>query len=306
MFKLRDWLLLAGSLFGMLAGSLLPDYTAIFQPFPVYSMMVILFFSFLPMPLMTMLRTVRSSILGIGYYVFLKLLVLPAAVYFAFRLILPDYALAALLMSGVSSGAGGPFFAGLFSANLPVVFGMVVISSVLVPFTLPAMVQILAGQNLEISFLAMSRLLCMVMFLPMVLAEVLRYLLPSVTVKLARVQYPVCLFFFVAANLGVFSKYSAFLHEEPSTLVVASIVAVVLGVVSFLAGLLVCFRKPLDESLAVIICFVVVNNVLVVVFSAEFFSHLEPIVAALYMVPFFGVVLPLRVYQRWRLQGIGG
>ena len=301
MFKLRDWLLLGGSLLGMLAGLLLPEQTAIFQPCPVYCMMIILFFSFLSMQLVAMLKTIRSSILGICTYAFLKLFALPVVIYFAFRWLLPDYALAALLLAGISSGAGCPFFAGLFSANLPIVFGMVVLTSVLVPFTLPAMVQLLAGQHLEISFLAMSRMLCIVMFLPLLASEVLRYFAPSIPAKLSRVQYPVCLAAFIAANVGVFSKYAAYLREEPSTLVVGLFVAIALGVISAAAGLLVCFWKPLEDSLAVIICFGIVNNVLMVVFSAEFFSHLEPIVGALYMVPFFGIVFPLRIYQRWRL-----
>jgi hypothetical protein len=34
------------------------------------------------------------------------------------------------------------------------------------------------------------------------------------------------------------------------------------------------------------------NNVLVIVFSSEFFTPLEPTVAAMYMIPFFGLILP--------------
>jgi BASS family bile acid:Na+ symporter len=42
------------------------------------------------------------------------------------------------------------------------------------------------------------------------------------------------------------------------------------------------------------------NNVLVIVFSSQFFSPIEPMVAAMYLVPFFGLVIPLRYYEQRR------
>lgn len=39
------------------------------------------------------------------------------------------------------------------------------------------------------------------------------------------------------------------------------------------------------------------NNVLVIVFSSQFFGPIEPMVAAMYMIPFFAVVIPLRYYR---------
>jgi len=38
------------------------------------------------------------------------------------------------------------------------------------------------------------------------------------------------------------------------------------------------------------------NNVLIIVFAARFFGPLEPTVAALYILPFFGLIIPLRMY----------
>ena len=40
-----------------------------------------------------------------------------------------------------------------------------------------------------------------------------------------------------------------------------------------------------------------VNSVLVIVFSSEFFGPVEPLVAAMYTIPFFVIVIPLRYYR---------
>ena len=42
----------------------------------------------------------------------------------------------------------------------------------------------------------------------------------------------------------------------------------------------------------------VMNNILAMVFSAEFFSPLEPTVAAIYTIPFYSLIIPLRAYQK--------
>jgi BASS family bile acid:Na+ symporter len=47
------------------------------------------------------------------------------------------------------------------------------------------------------------------------------------------------------------------------------------------------------------------NNVLVIVFSSAFFGPIEPIVAAMYIIPFLGLVMPLRYYAQRRTRADG-
>ena len=297
MLHFRDWLLLIATISSIVAGIIRPDYGKPFQPYPVYCMMALLFFAFLPIRLGAILNSVKSSLPHLGYCLFQKLILLPSAAFFAFRYMFSKYALAALLLSGVSSGVSSPFFAGLMEANISLVFAMVVASSVLVPFTLPAMVHILCGKYMEISLLAMSRLLGLVIFCPLIIAEILKQFVPNFAAKLSKGQYSVSLLSFVITNLGVFSRYASFLHEEPSTVLICLGVSVILAVGYFVAGLLFSRRRSLPDRLSLIISLGVINNVLVMVLGFEFFSHLEATVAAMYMIPFFGLIVPLRLYR---------
>jgi BASS family bile acid:Na+ symporter len=40
-----------------------------------------------------------------------------------------------------------------------------------------------------------------------------------------------------------------------------------------------------------------VNNVLVIVFASEFFGPFETTLPALYIFPFFALIIPIRLYQ---------
>lgn len=299
MIPVRDILMLVVSLSAIMAGILFPGPAAVFQPYPIYSMMVLLFFSFLSMRIGTVMNILKGSVLHIGYFVFLKLILLPLLAFLLFRTLLPDYALAAMLLSGVSCGVASPFFAGMVNANVFLVLGMVVISSALVPFTLPFMVKILAGRELEISFFDMSRLLCLVIFIPLLLAELFNRFTPQIVLKLSRVKYAVSLGTFVVTNLGIFSRYSEFLRGEPSSVAAALGVSFLIAGISFAAGILFSYGRPVEDHLSLIISFGVMNNVLVIVFSSQFFGPIEPTVAALYTIPFFGLIVPLRLYRSW-------
>ena len=229
MLHFRDWLLLMATLSSILTGIILPEYGAPFQPYPIYCLMALLFFSFLPIRLRTILNSVKSSGLYLVYCVFVKLILLPLLVVVSFRYMFPKYAVAALLLSGISSGVSSPFFAVLVQANISLVFAMVVVSSILVPFTLPVLAHILVGKYMEISLFAMSRLLGLVIFCPLILAEILKRFAPDFTAKLSKAQYSVALVSFVVTNVGIFSQCAAFLREEPSTVLISLGVSVILA-----------------------------------------------------------------------------
>ncbi len=299
MLHFRDGLLLVTSLSSILVGIFLPAYGTPFQPYPIYCMMALLFFSFLPIQLVAILSSVKSSMLYLVYCVFIKLILLPLLVVVAFRYMFPKYAVAALLLSGISCGVSSPFFAELLEANISLVFAMVVVSSIFVPLTLPALVSIFAGKYMAISLLNMSSLLGLVVFCPLILAEIFKRFAPDFTAKLSRAQYGVSLVSFAVTNIGVFSRYAAFLRGEPSIVLTSLGVSAILAIAYFVAGMLFSLGRPLPDHLASIITFGIINNVLVLVLSSEFFSPVEATVAAMYTIPFFGLIVPLRLYRNW-------
>ena len=300
MFRLNDLILLLVIFLSMLAGILLPRFGSLFQPYLLYFMMFFLFLSFLSIKIDTIWHTLRNSIWIILFQSFLKTIALPAGVYLLFKITYPSYAIAALLLSGISTGVVAPFISNLVKANSPLVLVMVVITSLLVPFTFPAMIKILLSRSIEIPFPAMIRMLSLVIFIPILLVEALRRLRPSLIKGIMKRQFPVSLVVFSLINLGVFSRYAEFFYQKPSTILVAILVAIVLSGLYVLIGILSLPTGIVENQLAAAISLGNINNVLIIVFASEFFGPLEPTVAAMYMFPFFGLILPLRIYRHWR------
>jgi BASS family bile acid:Na+ symporter len=300
MFRLNDLILLLVIFSSMLVGILFPEPASVFQPFPLYLMMFLLFLSFLPIELNDIWKLIRNNGPTVLWLACFKMIILPVLVYFLFLQFAPTYAIGALLLTGVSTGVVAPFISGLVGANGPLVLVMVVITSFAVPFTLPALVKVLLEQEMAISLLNMMRMLLLVVVVPVIIVETLKRLWPKLIAGIMKRRYPISLAVFASINLAVFSKYSLFFHKHPDIIIEATLAAVVLGGIYLAAGLLVLFRSPVQNQLAAVISTGNINNVLVLVFAAEFFGPLEPTLAAMYMVPFFGLIFPLRMYGRFR------
>jgi BASS family bile acid:Na+ symporter len=276
----------------------LPEFGRIFAPYPLYFLIIQLFFSFLKINFLQVFAEAKERAVILFVLCLFKLLIIPIILFFLTQIFWPEYAVPVLLLSGISTGVVAPFISSLLEASTFLVLMMVVVSSLLAPFSLPALVSLFVGQTIEISFLAMVKILAMVVFLPAVAVILLRRLYPSSLEKLEKVQFPVSLSTFACINLGVFAKYSSFFLKTPVVVGETILVAFVLSVIYHTVGFLVTWRRKREDRLAGAISFANMNNILIVVFSSQFFGPLAPTLAALYMLPFFTMIVPARIAGR--------
>jgi BASS family bile acid:Na+ symporter len=271
-----------------------PEVFRVFLPYPLYLMMLMLFFSFLKVEFVEVLHHVRETLSVIPVLCFFKLILLPAGLFYLFHLLWPKYAIPALLLSGVSTGVVAPFISGLLNASTLLVLVMVVLTSLAVPFTLPALVKILVGQTIELSFLAMVEMLVMVVLIPAAGAVIVRRFSPLFLKRLEKVQFPVSLVLLALVSFGIFPKYSHFFRERPFDLLETALVSYILSVIYHLVGYFGTRSMKAEDRFAGAVSFANMNNVLIIVFSAQFFGPLSPTLAAVYMLPFFTMIVPLR------------
>jgi len=140
--------------------------------------MFLLFFSFLKIDFLQVFHDIRKKALILFILCLFKLCVIPVGLFFLTQAIWPEYAVPVLLLSGISTGVVAPLFraSGGLHAARPDDGGGFFPSIPLFP---PALVSLLVGQTIEISFLMMMKVLAMVIFLPAITAIFLRYLFPS-------------------------------------------------------------------------------------------------------------------------------
>ncbi|MGC8659907.1 MAG: bile acid:sodium symporter family protein [Desulfomonilaceae bacterium] len=271
-----------------------PNACTPLQPYPLYLMMLLMFMSFLKISFDSLLNTSLGSLYRLALQVVFKLLILPATLYYITSIIVPEFATPVLLLSGISTGVVAPFIATLFETDVAQVLRMVVITSLLAPFSLPVILKILSGSEIDIPLSLMVRLLAVVIFTPMLAVILARRFFRRALEQLLAYHYPISLCIFAAINLGVFSKYSSFFYEGPHFILMAIGIAYILSVIYYCVGFFLAPGGSSSDRMAAGVSFGVMNNVLVIVFSSQFFGPLAPMLAAMYMFPLFSMVIPIK------------
>lgn len=289
-------------LFGSVAAAVFfPEFGHHFQPFLLYFMMLLLFLSFLRIDFAAFLDVSASALVRLAVMAGVKLIALPAALYGMALLVVPDYAIPVLLLSGISTGVVAPFIGTLLAADTAQVLRMVVVTSVAVPFSLPCLVKVLAGESMTIPLEHMIRLLAAAVFIPMICVAFMRRYFPSFVETLSQRNFPISLVLFCLINLGVFSQYSAYFFQHPGQILVAAGIAYVLSIVYYLTGFIMTPGRTRGERLAAGVSLAAMNNVLVIVFSSRFFGPLSPTLAAVYMFPFFTMIVPVKLLANYAM-----
>ncbi len=297
-FRMNDILLVCVVISSMVTAIIFPDFGSRFEALPFYSLIINFFLSYLSIDLEAVWKALRGHSAQIFVFTLMKLAALPLVLYYAFRVFAPDYALSVLLLTGVSTGVVAPMISNMVRGNSALVLVVVVITSVLMPFTLPTLIEVVVAKEVAISFIAMLKMLATVVFIPIIVVEIVRHFTPRLVAPILKVQFPVSLLLFAMINLGVFHRYAPFFRKEPSVIIMATLVVFILAAIYCMVGISVFRKGPVENQLAGAVMLSNINNVLVIVFSSRFFGPVEPLVAAMYMIPFFVIVIPLRCYQQ--------
>ena len=124
------------------------------------------------------------------------------------------FALPILLLSGISTGLGAPFVVNLIGGQLPLVIGMIIITSVAVPFVLPTIVYAFIRSQFEIPLLHMMFLLSIALFTPLTAGWLTKKYFPAGSKFLDENSFPLSLVFIILINWGIFAKFAGFFYSE--------------------------------------------------------------------------------------------
>ena len=281
---------------GAVIGVYSPEAAPYLGPVPMYSLMVSLYISFMPLQPEDLIGIARHNAAGIVWFIATRQFLLPSATYGLFLLIDPDYALAALLLSGAATAVTAPFIAYLLGADIAFTTILTVTSSFILPFSLPMIVLFWVGKKIDISAIDMMLTLIRMVLIPAVAVFITRRFLPRLARKVQQQGYFWGLATMFLSIMAIFSRYSDFFFSTPEIvwegLLVATGVALFTGALTWLLAL---WCSP-AVRLTFVISTVLLNLVLIVVLGSEFFGPREAITAVMYTVPFYALVVPLRIW----------
>jgi BASS family bile acid:Na+ symporter len=228
-----------------------------------------------------------------------KLVVIPLSVYALMNLVFYpkpslDTMLSVFLLSGISTGLGSPFVVNFVQARLPMVVGLIITTSLAVPFVLPAMVFVLFQSHILIPIYDMVTLLSLALITPLLASHFIKKYAPTITTAMERHSLTLSYAFIFLLNFGVFAKYSHYFFLSPFFVIENVLIAFALYAIYGLTGYFFSLFLGMDtrERVSIFIAMAYVNNMLVVVFAQQFFGDNVAALAALFNIPYYcGIVI---------------
>ncbi len=232
----------------MIAGSLVPEAESASSLLP-YLLMGMLFFAFLDITITR--ESFHASIL----LIFLANLAIPLAIFFLFRMIDPVVAVVGFLTAIAPTATATPVIVSYLRGRVDYVLPCVLLTNIGIALILPFVLPWVAGATVHITTGEVLPPVLEVMFVPLILAFLLRKFLPKVQRALLpgkALSFPIWL----AMLFLVTSKASAFLQSDAgfsvSQLFWIALLSLVICVVNFGAGALIGgreFRREGSQSL---------------------------------------------------------
>lgn len=295
-----DLILLIAIAVSTVMGIFVPSFGIIFEPYLLVLLGSLLFLNLIKMdPQQLGLQFKRP--IPIILFTTIKLLAIPLFLFGITNMIYPPLAIPVLLLSGISTGLGAPFVINLFekSHQLPLVVGMIISSSIVVPFSLPSLVYFLVDiEKFHIPLIDMTILLAEALFLPLFAGWVVKDKIPKVARKIEERSFFPSVLLIAFMNLGIYSKFSNYFISEYSFVIIMIIASFVLffvyGFIGYIASYIIGEKKDKSSKAASFVIMSYINNTLVIVFASQFFGTEAGALAAFYNLAYYGLMVPLK------------
>ena len=294
-----DSILLIVIAFSIAIGILLPSFGIIFEPFLLVWLGFLLFLNLLKMDPQKLGFIIKKP-LSVIIFIVIKLIAIPVLLYAITNIIYPSLALSVLLLSGISTGLGAPFVINVFekSNRLPFVVGMIILTSIAVPFILPSLVFLLVDvSKFEIPVENMMILLAEALFLPLFAGWFTKRKAPNLAKKIEEKSFILSLIMISFINFGIFAKYSDYFFSQYSFVISMTVAAFTLYFIYGTIGYLAAFfleKKDKSFGIAAFVIMSYVNNILVVVFASKFFGSEIAALAVFYNLSYYSMIIPMK------------
>lgn len=295
-----DSILLIVIAFSMAIGILLPSFGIIFEPFLLIWLGFLLFLNLIKMEPQQLAFIIKKP-LSVIIFTIIKLIAIPILLYAITNMVYPSLALSVLLLSGISTGLGAPFVINVFeksNSRLPFVVGMIILTSIAVPFILPSLVFLLVDvSKFEIPVENMMILLAEALFLPLFAGWFTKRKASKLAKKIEDKSFLLSMILISFINFGIFAKYSDYFFSQYSFVITMTIASFALYIIYGLIGYVSAFlldKKDKSFRIAAFVIMSYVNNILVVVFASKFFGSEIAALAAFYNLSYYSMIIPMK------------
>jgi BASS family bile acid:Na+ symporter len=300
LLKLTESLFVVVSLsiiIGVYVGLYFPDFVAEHPNISLTALAAIFFLSALKIDMKKVLQALADKWM-LAVVIFFMLFALPFVVFHVTNYLYPTIAISLLLLSAMPSGMTAPLLSELAGGKQSLALVLTVVTSLLAPITVPLVVQFTAGTVVAVDSWGMFIRLVQVIFIPFLIAQVLKYYFQPAINAVAPAFKSVSTVLLGILILFVIAKQPheiVALFQGGESVVYLSILFLFFAVLHILGYITVFWRHKRDR-VTIAVCLTYMNFTLAITLASEFFKEPNIVVPTILSVlPWAIMFIPFRM-----------
>jgi predicted Na+-dependent transporter len=278
---------------GVVVGLFYPVYNDFMMSLVKPILMIMLFFVFLKTDVLHIIEALKDYKLML-YITCIYMLIIPVLFYFLVNLFDPKLAVGILLLTAMPAGVSSPTLTDIVKGNIPLSMSIVIVTSLIAPFTVPLLFGVLKSNSLPIDLLALFRDLAIIVFLPMLFSQVIKKYFPA---AIKRQQHlftsfnVILLFILVYAVMG---SQSGMIIADFRKIIWHVLFLYVIFILLHIAGYYMAYKQNKENKVAIAIGAAYMNNGMAIVLAATHFDPSVMILMVLSEIPWNTMLAPFR------------
>ena len=204
------------------------------------------------------------------------LFVIPAAIYLLTQSVYPTLAIAFLLLAVMPSGMTAPLLSEIVGGKQSLALVLTISTSLLAPITVPLVVKGLAGAEIAVSFWDMFWALAIVIYVPFILAQIVKRLKENYIQKVAHTFKPISILFLGLLIMAVVSRQAEVITESifsGGEALVYLVALFIFFIILHLFGYMTIFWRDHVERITTTVCLTYMNFTLAIELANRFFPE---------------------------------
>ncbi|MDX2248386.1 MAG: bile acid:sodium symporter [Bacteroidia bacterium] len=256
---------------GLVTGLVWPVYSSSLMPLLEPALILLLFLVFLKTDFIEILRGISNYRL-MAFIAVMFLVVVPVGVFYIVKPFDSQLALGLLLLTAMPAGTATPALTDLMKGNVGLSMSVAIITSLLAPITVPLLMWICGGTNIDIDPIGLFRKLGFLVCFPLLLAEVVKRISPTLVTRTKPWYSLVNVIIFGVFVYATIGSQQAVILKNPLDLVGQVVILYGLFFFLHLVGYFMGWKLEPKDRLTLTISRAYMNNGMAIVLAARFFD----------------------------------
>jgi bile acid:Na+ symporter, BASS family len=284
------WLFLIA---GILIGLWQPVAFEVPKFLPKILLGMMLFFVFLKIDVLEIIEAMRDYKL-MAYITLLYMIIIPVLFFLLINIFNRELALGLLLLTAMPAGVSSPALTDILKGNISLTMSIVIVTQIVAPFTVPLLFWIIGTKELDINKLLLFKDIAILVFSPLILAEIVRNYFPEV---IKRVQHLFTsanvLLLFTFVYIAISSQRNIIL-ENPVSLIWKIVLLYIVFILLHAVGYFICPRESKENKIAMAVTSAYMNNGLAIVLASTYFGPDILVLMVLSEIPWNTLLAPFK------------